>query len=234
MVCSTPTLIISDIHLGSTLSCSEEVLFFLQNSSFKKLILLGDVFDGTHTHRFKEFDWQLLNYLEEIGKQGKEVIWISGNHDNVEGDDVEQIKNVNFVESYSWQEDHKKYCVIHGHQFDRMAVKNVAVKKITGKFHSLFASYMRNKRMAHIFDRVHTHGRRLSGKILRGAISYAEEKGLDCVICAHTHVPLSLKIKLESGKEIHYLNSGSWIQKPYSYIVVDKNGAELRRYAGKS
>jgi hypothetical protein len=39
-------IIISDIHLGSSLSQTDLLIFFLKNISFDKLIINGDIFDS--------------------------------------------------------------------------------------------------------------------------------------------------------------------------------------------
>ena len=88
---SNSTLIISDIHLGSTLSSAHLVMDFLKKASFHRLILLGDIFDGIHIYRFKPTEWELLAYLEKLAEQGKDVIWVKGNHDVV---DVEKMPNL--------------------------------------------------------------------------------------------------------------------------------------------
>ena len=223
----TQTLVISDIHIGSTLSCSEDVLAFLKAASFKRLILLGDIFDGIHIYRFKKIDWVLLEYLQKIGKEGKEVVWIKGNHDVIDSKTMAQLQDINFVESYSWQEAGKTYYAIHGHQFDHMAVKNPSIKKVTGAMHSIFAAYMRHKKLASFFDKAHTRARRLSRKISEGAIDYANKNGIDYIFCAHTHIPVCLIAESDNKKPIHYFNSGSWIQEPFSYILIDGQDVKI-------
>ena len=228
---STQTLVISDIHLGSTLSCAQSVLDFLKKTFFKKLILLGDVFDGVHIFRFKKVDWELLNYFEKLAKDGKEIVWIKGNHDVVTDKMVAQLKDVKFVESYCWTEFGNLYCAIHGHQFDKMAIKNPAIKKITGKLHSIFAAYMRHKKTARFFERFHTKVRRLSQKISSGAIEYAGKHNIDYIFCAHTHVPVNLSVQV-GHKKINYLNSGSWIHRPFTYITIDEKGPKIGEFVG--
>ena len=224
------TLVISDIHLGSTLSRAEAVLSFLKSVPFKRLILLGDIFDGLHIYRFKEVDWLLLDYLQKIGQEGKEVVWIKGNHDVISDKSLAQLNDVKFVDSYSWQESGRVYYAIHGHQFDKMAVKNPYVKKLTGAMHSIFAAYMRHRKLASFFDKMHTRARGLSKKISSGAIDYAKNNGIDYIFCAHTHVPVCLIAESDNKKPIHYFNSGCWIQEPFSYILIDGDTVSLQHF----
>ena len=230
MTSSTQTLVISDIHLGSTLSSTELLMTFLKSISFERIILLGDIFDGVHIRQFKKADWQFLTYLQNLGKSGKEVVWIMGNHDIVEPKNIEKINKIKFVESYFWQYRGKNYCAIHGHQFDRMAIKNSALKKLTGNLHSLFASYMRHKKTALFFAKTHTKIRRLSQKISKGAVDYAAKNNIDYIFCGHTHIPVSRKINLSDKKEINYFNAGSWIQQPFSYVTIDEKGVKINEF----
>ena len=230
MANSNQTLVISDIHLGSTLSHADAVMDFLKKTPFKRLILLGDIFDGTHLFRFKKADWQLLNFFQKLTKDGKEVIWIKGNHDVVNGKIIPLLKGVEFVESYCWTERGETYCAIHGHQFDKMAIKNPSIKKITSKLHSLFAAYMRHQKTASLLDKFHTSVRRLSKKISEGAIEYAAKNNINYIFCAHTHIPMSLTVELPNKKRVSYFNSGSWIQEPFNYISIDENGVRVGEF----
>ena len=227
---STLTLVISDIHLGSVLSNANTVTAFLNQTTFDRLILLGDIFDGIHLFRFKKDDWDLLNQFQKFIVEGKEIIWIRGNHDVVDDKMVPQLKGVKFLNEFCWENQSKKYCAIHGHQFDHMAVKNPAIKKVTGKLHSIFAAYMRHKKTASVLDKLHSRVRRLSKKISMGALAYAEKNNIDYIFCAHTHMPLDITVELKNGRKINYLNSGSWIQKPFTYISIDNSGPKLEEF----
>jgi len=52
----THTLIISDFHLGSKVSRSKEAAELLNNLHFKKLILLGDIFEDLNFNRLSDDD----------------------------------------------------------------------------------------------------------------------------------------------------------------------------------
>ncbi len=60
------TLILSDLHLGSEISRAAEALDLLRNSSFNRLILLGDIFCDLDFGRLKKEHWHFLS--SEIAK----------------------------------------------------------------------------------------------------------------------------------------------------------------------
>ena len=70
----THTLIISDFHLGSKVSCSEDLINFLKSYRFKKLILLGDIFESLNFRKLTRYDWELLSLLGSISR-GSKVTW---------------------------------------------------------------------------------------------------------------------------------------------------------------
>ncbi|MCY7360682.1 MAG: metallophosphoesterase, partial [Ignavibacteria bacterium] len=77
------TLIISDIHLGSKASRPLQVKEMLESYRFKRLILLGDIFDDLNFTRLNKEHWNLLSYIRKLSNPEKniEVVWVEGNHD---------------------------------------------------------------------------------------------------------------------------------------------------------
>jgi metallophosphoesterase superfamily enzyme len=55
------TLIVSDIHLGSEVSRSKQLLDVIKQFQFKRLILNGDVFDDLNFKRLSKSDWKFLS-----------------------------------------------------------------------------------------------------------------------------------------------------------------------------
>src|SRR5882724_3244157 len=60
------TLILSDLHLGSEISRAAEALQLLRNSSFQRLILLGDIFCDLDFSRLKKEHWNFLSYIRKL------------------------------------------------------------------------------------------------------------------------------------------------------------------------
>src|SRR3974390_654649 len=80
---SYDTVILSDLHLGSESARAEEALETLQSMSFRRLILLGDIFADLNFRRLKKEHWRFLSYIRKLSnpKRGVEVVWVEGNHD---------------------------------------------------------------------------------------------------------------------------------------------------------
>lgn len=213
-------LILSDIHLGSKLSRSGRVLDVLNKYSFKKLILNGDIFDGLNFKRLNHYHWEVLSKIRKLSHTN-EVVWINGNHDG-DATLLTRLIGVKVFRSYSWKLNEKKYLAIHGHQFDRFLHKNVILSGIAISFYYLLVKFDGKKNYFSNWLRKRSRSwLRLSKEVSRGAIYYARMRRAKYVFCGHTHNPMYYK----SGN-IKYYNSGSWTEKPSSYITI--NGEEIK------
>ena len=74
------TLIVSDVHLGSSYNRVKDLTSFIKSLDFGRLMILGDLFDRPDLSRLKEEEWNFLKLLNIIGEY-KDVIWVEGNHD---------------------------------------------------------------------------------------------------------------------------------------------------------
>ena len=82
-----PTIVLSDIHLGSEHSRTEEVTNFLKHVNCGRLILNGDIIDGWQLRksgrRWKQQHTDFFKVLMKMmEKQGTEIIYVRGNHDD--------------------------------------------------------------------------------------------------------------------------------------------------------
>src|SRR5260370_19076517 len=78
------TVISSDLHLGSRLSRAADAVEMLQEHTFRRLILLGDIFCDLNFARLKKDHWRFLSYIRKLSnpKRDIEVVWLEGNHDH--------------------------------------------------------------------------------------------------------------------------------------------------------
>jgi UDP-2,3-diacylglucosamine pyrophosphatase LpxH len=67
-----------------------------------------------------------------------------------------------------------------------------------------------------------TQWRRESEGVLHGAVRHARKRGVQTVICGHTHEPVD-----ETVDGIRYINSGSWTEEPCSFVTVGDDGPSL-------
>lgn len=118
----------------------------------------------------------------------------------------------------------KKFCAIHGHQFDRFCF--IFDEPLIDK---IFLHFMWLFKMINIlgFNAVKWHDSfhdNFSDFIAKKAMKYAKKKNIDVIICGHTHKPLHFNFSDKNGKKIDYFNCGGWIKDLCSsYITIDKN-----------
>lgn len=221
----THTIIISDLHLGSKVSQPKKALEVLQKHSFRKLILLGDVFDNLNFSSILKDGWTLLNYIGKISKSRK-VRWVVGNHDkeliNVFGSMID----AEIHETYIWRYKHKKYLAIHGHQFDRFIIDNVFLSKLANDIYNFILRFdSGDKNFSHYLRSKSKGWLRLSEKVAHSAIVYANENDADFVFCGHTHKAMS-----RSNRRVKYYNTGCWTDIPCTYVTIDENDIKICKY----
>ncbi|MGE5734652.1 MAG: hypothetical protein ACM34E_06145 [Acidobacteriota bacterium] len=67
------TVILSDLHLGSEVSRPKAALQALRTMSFRRLILLGDIFCDLNFRRLKKEHWQFLSYIRKLSNPKRNV-----------------------------------------------------------------------------------------------------------------------------------------------------------------
>jgi len=221
----THTLILSDFHLGSKVSRSKKAITLLKSYRFKKLILLGDIFESLNFNRLQESDWKLLSLISDFSKE-KKVRWIEGNHDKGLTKIFTAFTGAKVYKVYKWKYKNKKYLAIHGHQFDNFLINNT--------FLSYFANWIYNgiqlvdfpdKRISRLIKRRSKGWLRLSEKVASRALLYAKLRKVDFIFCGHTHKAMHKK-----KKDIHYYNSGCWTDDPCTFITLDEDKIEIHKY----
>ena len=221
----THTLIISDFHLGSRVSRSEKIIKFLKNFEFKKLILLGDIFESLNFERLRKSDWELLSLINEISQKRK-VIWIEGNHDKGLGAFFAMFAGAKVYKVYRWRYQKNKYIAIHGHQFDNFLVNNVFLSYLANNIYNFIQLIdFRDKRMSRFIKRKSKGWLRISRKVANRAILYAKIQGVKFIFCGHTHRTDEVK-----RGETHYYNCGCWTDTPASYITLDGEEIVIHKY----
>lgn len=221
----THTLIISDLHLGTGVSQPERVLELLKSYSFRKLILLGDVFDSLDFRNIPEKSLELIHYIGRISKE-KKVRWIIGNHDEGLDEIFGPLMDTRIHEIYEWQYEGKKYLAIHGHQYDRFLVNNALLSYLATKIYNFIQKFDGDqKNFSHFLKRKSKGWLRLSEKVAHSALRFAKKQGADYVFCGHTH-----KAMEKSSNGIKYYNSGCWTDMPANYITIDENNIQLHDY----
>ncbi len=215
------TLLVSDIHLGSAVSRAHDLLAELKKHSFRKLVLLGDVFDNLNFKRLRDDHWELLSYIRDLTKpeMAVEVVWILGNHD-APLESFSPFIGAEGTSEFLWKHAGKKYLAIHGHQFDSFLRRN--------KIFSTVAAYMfltvqkfsgANQKFPRFLKKLSKGWLRLSKQVGQKAMAYAHTKGATVVFCGHTHKAIHF-----SSGAVRYFNTGSSTDIPASYITIAEDG----------
>jgi UDP-2,3-diacylglucosamine pyrophosphatase LpxH len=222
------TLIISDLHLGSGLSRAEDARRLLKSRTFRRLVLLGDIFCDLNFRRLKREHWELLSTIRKLSnpKRDVEVVWVEGNHDRGLTDVMSHLVGVKVYQEYMWEFAGKQCLAIHGHQFDRFLVNNAALSAL-GEFVYTHIQKLDSGRqsVARFLDRLNSKWLRLSDKVALGALAHARARGAQVVFCGHTHEAMQAE---KDG--VLYFNSGCWTSDDPTFISLGRAGVQILHY----
>jgi len=224
------TLIISDLHLGSDVSRARDAQRLLRSCSFRRLILLGDIFADLNFSRLKKDHWRFLSQIRKLSnpKRNIEVVWVEGNHDQGLSTLMSHLVGVRVYQEYAWTYAGLRHLAIHGHQFDQFTVSNLTLSQFGGLLYLQLQKLDPGKKgFSRFLDRLNTRWLRMSSKVSNGALEYARRKGVDRIFCGHTHAAME-----QERDGVHYYNSGSWVGLPPTYITVAEEGVQIHCYAG--
>jgi len=223
------TLILSDLHLGADMSRAREALRVLQETSYRRLILLGDIFADLNFGRLKKEHWKFLGYIRKLSnpKRNIEVVWVEGNHDHGLTEIMSHLVGVRVFQEYQWSYRGVRHIAVHGHQFDNFVVKNVRFNYWFGTllYLQLQKWDTKNKALTRFLDRLGTSWQRLSEKVADGALAHARQHQAGRIFCGHTHVALH-----KHDQAADYYNCGAWIDEHLTYITVGEEGVHIHEF----
>lgn len=223
---------ISDTHLGSKFSKTEELLNFLKELECKNLFIVGDFIDFWTLKQYWFWDEKsstVIDTIKSLSNQGFSVKLLKGNHDDI-FDGQSHFNGLTLLEDYIYTSlKGKRYLVWHGDKLDifqKGLLKYVsAVGGLIYEALIAFRIYLdknNNKPASKSFSSWF----KIKVKLLVESVTfyklrlylYLKKYNLDGVICGHNHNP---KLSSCYGKE--YLNCGDWMES-CSYITEDLNG----------
>jgi UDP-2,3-diacylglucosamine pyrophosphatase LpxH len=229
------TLVISDVHLGTSSSKAKELVKFLKQSTCEKLILNGDIIDGWQLKKYGAWKRKHTRFFNRILKMieinNTEVIYLRGNHDDFL-DQVLPFKvgGLSIVRDYVLESNNKKFYVVHGDIFDSITTNLKWVAKLGDIGYTFllwlnarYNFYRRKKGLPY-----YSLSQVVKSKV-KSAVSYIDDfetqlaeiakiKGCDGIICGHIHQPA-----LKEIDGIKYMNSGDWVES-MSALAEDENG----------
>lgn len=240
---SVRTVIVSDIHLGTSHSKVEEVTHFLKSVRCDRLILNGDIIDGWRLRRgdvwTKSHTRFIRRVLTMIQKRDTEVVYLRGNHDDFLGRLLPmQFESLSLVEDHILESRTGNYLVLHGDVFDGVIKNMVFLAHLGDLGYNLllrlnrFYNWFRKLRGKEYFSLSQAIKARVKqavsfvGKFEDQVANLARERGCKGVICGHIHTPADKMIG-----DIHYLNSGDWVESLTAIVEHHDGRFELIKFA---
>lgn len=218
------TVILSDVHLGTTDAKAEEVNHFLRHTRCAKLILNGDIIDGWRLKRggcwMKAHTRFVRIVLKKLEKQNTKVVYVRGNHDDVLASLLPlDFAGLEIVEEHVHVGVRGRYLVLHGDIFDTVTTNIVFLAHLGDwgyhvllRLNRLYNAWRAWRGLEYwslskaIKARVKKAVNHVS-KFEEHIAQLAHDRGCCGVMCGHIHTPADKMIG-----DVHYLNSGDWVE----------------------
>lgn len=237
------SLFLSDIHLGTPDSKVEEVTQLLKKVRCRKLFLNGDIVDGWHLRRKGTWPTNHTSFIRQVlkmmEKQDTEVVYIRGNHDDI----LEKFLPLDFgrlriVDEWIHHTPQGDYLVVHGDGFDHVTTGHRWLAKLGAVGYDFLLRFNRlyNRWRAWRGHEYLSMSKRIKARV-KGAVGFigryeeqlrelARRRKCCGVICGHIHTPEDRMVG-----DIHYLNSGDWVESLTAIIEWEPGRFELFDYA---
>ncbi|MDX1904962.1 MAG: UDP-2,3-diacylglucosamine diphosphatase [Thermonemataceae bacterium] len=218
------TIVISDVHLGTSGSKTKQLLRFLKQNTCETIILNGDIIDGWQLKRSGKWKRKHTRFfkmiLKMIDRHKTKVIYLRGNHDDFLDQVLPlRIGKLSIERDYVYESFGKKYYITHGDIFDSVTTKLKFLAKLgdIGYTFLLWLNKRYNQYRANRGLPYYSLSQKIKAKV-KSAVSYIDDfekelanfarlKECDGIICGHIHQPA---IKEIDG--ISYMNSGDWVE----------------------
>ncbi|GAB2764607.1 UDP-2,3-diacylglucosamine diphosphatase [Rhabdobacter roseus] len=230
------TIVISDLHLGTSGCKAREVTNFLKYYKCKKLILNGDIIDGWQLKKYGTWKRKHTGFfkvmLKMIDDHQTKVIYLRGNHD----DFLDQIMPLKLGKHFQIRKDYilksgtRRFYITHGDVFDSVTtqLKWLAYLGDVGYTFLLWVNKLYNGYRAWRGLPYYSLSQKIKQRV-KMAVSYisdfeekltelARSRHCDGIICGHIHQPAIREID-----GITYMNSGDWVES-MSALVEDHEG----------
>ena len=218
------TAILSDVHLGTPDCKIDEVNHFLRHIRCGKLILNGDIIDGWQLTRSGQWTKAHTRFvrivLKKLEKRDTEIVYLRGNHDDILSSFLPlAFENLQIVEEHIHEGPAGRYLVLHGDVFDTIT-KNFVFLAHVGDWG--YRALLRINRLYNAWrvwrgKEYWSLSKAIKARV-KSAVSHvsnfeehivrlARERGCVGAMCGHIHTAADKRID-----QIHYLNSGDWVE----------------------
>jgi UDP-2,3-diacylglucosamine pyrophosphatase LpxH len=237
------TVILSDVHLGTPDCKIEEVNHFLRHVRCERLILNGDIIDGWQLTRSGHWTKAHTRFvrivLKKLEKRDTEVIYLRGNHDDILASFLPlDFENLRIVEEYVHDGLRGRYLVLHGDVFDTITRNFVFLAHLGdwGYRALLRINRLYNGWRAWRGKEYWSLSKAIKARV-KSAVSHvsnfeehiarlAQERGCSGVMCGHIHTAADKLVG-----DIHYLNSGDWVESLTAVVENHDGSYELLSFA---
>jgi UDP-2,3-diacylglucosamine pyrophosphatase LpxH len=236
-----PTIVISDVHLGTDYSKTIQLTNFLKTVNCETLIMNGDIIDGWNLQKNGKGKWKkehtdfLKVLMKMMENHNTHIVYVRGNHDDfIDNLAPFTFGNISIVNDYLYEKNGKRYYVTHGDIFDNVTSNMVWLAKLGDVGYSIllwinriYNSYRSRKGLPY-----YSVSQKIKQKV-KSAVSYissyenelvklAKVRHVDGIICGHIHQPADRQID-----GIHYLNSGDWVETMSALLQHDDGTWEV-------
>ncbi|UMB53356.1 UDP-2,3-diacylglucosamine diphosphatase [Lutibacter sp. A64] len=236
-------VVISDIHLGTYGCHAKELLSYLKSINPDTVILNGDIID---VWQFSKRYWpkshmKIIKYIFGWISQGKEIYYITGNHDEIMRKFVDfEIGSFSIKNKVVLELGAKKAWFFHGDVFDVTMQHSKWLAKLGAigydtlilinrgvNFISKFLGKGKISLSKKIKDSVKS-AIKFINDFEETAIDIAIDNKYDYVVCGHIHKPAIKKVENDKGS-VTYLNSGDWVEN-LTALEYHKNKWSIYKY----
>jgi UDP-2,3-diacylglucosamine pyrophosphatase LpxH len=236
------TLFMSDIHLGMQDAKAIQAAHMLRHTECDKLVLNGDIIDawalrsgGRWTAEHTHFVRTLLKKMEN---DRLSVIYTRGNHDDLLKRFIPfTMGGLTLVEEHIHESERGRYLVVHGDGFDHVTTNHVWLAKVGAvgydlllRVNRLYNAWRtwRGKEPFSLSRWVKAKVKQavgFAGRYEEQLQSLARYRQCTGIICGHIHTPADKMIG-----EIHYLNSGDWVESMTAILEHEDGRFEVVSY----
>ena len=239
------TIIISDVHLGTSGSKAKQVTNFLKQHRCDKLILNGDIIDGWQLKKYGAWKRKHTRFFKTVLKMMEDhdtqVIYLRGNHDDFLRDDLGTSFGVVDVvdRTVHITAQGKSYLVIHGDQFD-VVVAHAKWLAYVGDWAYRFALRINiwlnwvRRRLGFPYWSLSAWAKHkvknavsVIGRFERALTQEAKDSDVDGVICGHSHFA-----DIHDRFGIKYVNTGDWVESCTAIAETLEGELEVVRWQG--
>jgi UDP-2,3-diacylglucosamine pyrophosphatase LpxH len=233
-------VILGDLHLGGILKNFriKGLLEILDSPEFRTLRFLGlqgDTFERNGVKTLPEYQRELLRRIRDMEECGVEICFCRGNHDNKLAKplkkhyftkrDKEIGREPKVLHEYTVNVFGKNILVMHGHQFDPIISRIPVTGGLGSLIHNLVGRLEGEKHTIAEYLKKQTKLVLRIAKIVEyQAMEYALLKGVDVIVCGHTHIIDHIRMMRDGISEVEYFNVGSFTEKVCGLLTIDWEG----------